>query len=78
MPTPDYYEGKQTVDKQERIAEMLVARGVDHARAFDAATAVKYVDRCGTKPGESEDRDLGKAADYLFRAMTGLWPWEAK
>lgn len=75
--TPEYYEGKETIDKQEGIAELLIARGVSVARSFDAATALKYVERAGEKDGESAEKDLGKAADYLHRAIFGMWPWEA-
>lgn len=76
MPTPEYYAGKNTIAKQEAISHLLVSRGVAPSVAFCAATAVKYLDRAGDKDGESAGRDLEKAADYLFRAITGMWPWE--
>lgn len=74
--TPSHYDGLGTIEKQEYLIEMLIERGMDAARAFDAATAVKYTDRAGRKDGESGDKDLGKAADYLFRAVYDVWPWE--
>lgn len=77
MPTPEYYEGKATIRKQEWVVSLLMDRGISGARAFDAATALKYVERAGEKSGETMERDLGKAADYLFRAIAGAWPWEA-
>ena len=76
MPTPEYYAGKNTIAKQEALVHLLVSRGVAPSVAFCAATAVKYLDRAGDKDGESAGRDLGKAADYLFRAIAGAWPWE--
>lgn len=74
--TPCHYDGLGTIDKQEYIVEMLIERGLDPARAFDAATAIKYTDRAGRKDGESDEKDLGKAAGYLFRTVFGRWPWE--
>lgn len=74
--TPSHYEGSGTIEKQEILVEMLIERGMDAARAFDAATAIKYTDRAGRKDGESDENDLGKAADYMFRAVFGRWPWE--
>ena len=74
--TPEYYAGKNTIVKQEVISHLLISRGVAPSVAFCAATAVKYLDRAGDKDGESAGRDLGKAADYLFRAIAGAWPWE--
>lgn len=76
MPIPEYYEGKETITKQEDVVEALVRRGIPPARAFDAATAIKYSDRAGEKPGESADADMGKCVAYLFRSITGMWPWE--
>ena len=78
MQTPDYYAGKNTIAKQEVLAHLLVSRGAAPSVAFCAATAVKYLDRAGDKDGESAGRDLGKAADYLFRAIAGAWPWEVE
>lgn len=74
--TPDYYDGKETIDKQEAVANLLVAHGVPASRAFDAATALKYTDRAGEKPRERAEDDLNKCAAYLFRAIAGTWPWE--
>lgn len=73
--TPDYYrQSGETIDKQEELVEDLVSMGVPPARAFDAATAVKYLDRGGEKGDPVGDR--GKAANYLFRYANGRWPWE--
>ena len=76
MPTPEYYEGKETITKQEDVAEALVRRGIPPARAFDAATAIKYSDRAGEKPAESGDADIGKCVAHLLPSITGMWPWE--
>lgn len=74
--TPKHYDGSGTIEKQEYLIKMLIERGMESARAFDAATAIKYTDRAGRKDGESDEKDLGKAADYLFRAVFGRWPWD--
>lgn len=77
--TPGYYgKGVETISKQEHVVRALVASGMDPARAFDAATALKYSDRAGEKTGEAEDKDMRKCASYLFRAARGMWPWEAE
>lgn len=41
---------------------------------FEAGTAVKYIQRAGTKPGEPEIRDLKKAIWYLLRKIHLLDP----
>lgn len=76
MPTPEYYQGKETINKQEYAVRKLIAYGMEPARAFDAATAMKYVDRAGDKPGEESSKDIEKAVAYLFRVKYGVWPWE--
>lgn len=78
--TPDYYDkpGMETIEKQERLMTLLVSFGVAPSTAFNAATAVKYIDRMGEK-GDEEDalKDRDKAANYLFRFAYGCWPWES-
>ena len=73
---PGYYAGNDVIGRQERVASALVALGAPPDRAFDAATAVKYLDRRGSKD-DRPDSDMGKAVNYLFSAVTGRWPWEA-
>lgn len=74
---PSHYAGTDAIGKQETIAVKLVDMGVPSDRAFCAATALKYVERCGRKSGASTADDMEKAANYLFRAIRGRWPWEA-
>lgn len=73
---PSHYAGTDAIAKQEAMAARLVEMGVPADRAFCAATALKYVERCGRKEGASIAEDMEKAANYLFRAMGGRWPWE--
>lgn len=73
---PSHYAGTDAIAKQEAMAARLVEMGVPAGRAFCAATALKYVERCGRKRGASVAEDMEKAANYLFRAIEGRWPWE--
>ena len=41
---------------------------------FAVGNAVKYIQRAGTKPGESEERDLKKAVWYLQWRLHELNP----
>lgn len=75
---PSHYAGTDAIAKQELVALRLVEMGAPADRAFCAATALKYVERCGKKKGASVADDMNKATDYLFRAIGGCWPWEAK
>ena len=74
---PSHYAGTDAIAKQEATAARLAEMGVPAGRAFCAATALKYVERCGRKSGASAAEDMEKAASYLFRAIEGSWPWEA-
>ena len=73
---PSHYAGTDAIAKQEAVAARLVGMDVPADRAFCAATALKYVERCGRKEGASVADDMEKAANYLFRAISGRWPWE--
>ena len=73
---PSHYAGTDAIAKQEAMAVRLAEMGVPADRAFCAATALKYVERCGRKMGASIADDIEKAANYLFRAIGGRWPWE--
>lgn len=42
--------------------------------SFDVGNALKYIQRAGTKPGESEVRDLEKAVWYLQERIHVLDP----
>lgn len=76
--TPDYYGGTETIEKQETVVGILAGLGVEPEAAFSAATALKYSDRAGSKPGNDYLEDMGKCANYLFRAIEGRWPWESE
>lgn len=73
---PLHYAGTDAIAKQEAMAARLVGMGVPADRAFCAATALKYVERCGRKRGASVSDDMEKAANYMFRSIEGRWPWE--
>lgn len=66
----DYYDrGGHSCDEAIRIvAENL--RGED---AFNVGCIVKYVWRAGSKPGESFEKDLAKAADYAYKTCAGKY-----
>lgn len=72
-----YYDvaGISTIAILDSIAE----RGdIPRKAIFPICNAVKYLLRCGAKPGESWQDDVAKAENYLHRARTGEWMKEAK
>ena len=73
-----YYDkpGGETIDKQETVLVMLIEAGVSPESAFDAVTAMKYSDRCGEK--DEFEADARKCADYMCRAITGVWMEELR
>lgn len=73
---PSHCAGTDAIAKQEAVAARLIEMGVSADRAFCTAKALKYFERCGRERGASAADDMGKAADYLFRAISGRWPWE--
>ena len=73
---PDYYKDRETINKQEFIISYLTRCGVASRCAFNIATAIKYLDRAGTKPGEDFYKEMKKAGSYLYRAVECCWPWE--
>lgn len=74
--TPGHYQGKRTIDKQEYAIARLAGMGVTKESSFCAATAIKYLDRAGTKKSESFHDDMDKAINYIYRSMNDRWPWE--
>lgn len=68
---PSYYtdQAVETCIKQDLIADHLERAGVPARHIKDASTAVKYIDRLGEK--DSIEADSFKAANYLYRFMTG-------
>jgi len=58
---------------QEIIIQMLIEQGIPPVPAFFIATAQKYMPRAGLKEGEDWRKEIGKAINYLTRAVTGEW-----
>ena len=78
MSTPDYYNkgGAESIDKMEAIANALQNRGLHAVKISNIFLGLKYYDRMDLKYGENAIDDIGKCADYLYRAVEGRWPWE--
>ena len=73
ISTPSYYDKpNETVKKQEAVADILEgltdlsAKQIHHIMTHD-----KYIDRMGEK--DPFDKDAYKAANYIHRAITGMW-----
>ena len=73
VSTPSYYDKpNETVKKQEAVADILErltnlsAKQIHHIMTHD-----KYIDRMGEK--DPFDKDAYKAANYIHRAITGMW-----
>lgn len=62
--------GISTIAVLESIAER---KDIPRKAIFPILNAVKYLLRCGAKPGESWQDDVAKAENYLHRARTGEW-----
>lgn len=67
----------------EVIEEISRLRGImgllDPSTILNIAFATKYVLRIGLKGDiTTTHQDIDKAINYLTRAKTGLWPWEAE
>ncbi len=58
---------------QEATIDMLINNGIPPIPAFFIATAQKYIPRAGAKPDEDWKKEIGKAINYLTRAVTGEW-----
>ena len=73
-----YYDiaaGISTIVILDSIAER---KDIPRKAIFPICNAVKYLLRCGAKPGESWQDDVAKAENYLHRARTGEWMKEAR
>ena len=46
---------------------------LDPINAYNVAQSLKYILRAGLKEGESVEKDLDKALNYLTRGVTGKW-----
>lgn len=75
---PSYYDKpNETVKKQEAVADILErltnlsAKQIHHIMTHD-----KYIDRMGEK--DPFDKDAYKAANYIHRAITGMWISEVR
>lgn len=71
----DIAAGISTIAILDSIAER---KDIPRKAIFPICNAVKYLLRCGAKPGESWQDDVAKAENYLHRARTGEWMKEAK
>lgn len=71
----DIAAGISTIVILDSIAER---KDIPRKAIFPVCNAVKYLLRCGAKPGESWQDDVAKAENYLHRARTGEWMKEAK
>lgn len=71
----DIAAGISTIVILDSIAER---KDIPRKAIFPICNAVKYLLRCGAKPGESWQDDVAKAENYLHRARTGEWMKEAK
>ena len=67
--------GISTIVILDSIAER---NDIPRKAIFPICNAVKYLLRCGAKPGEGWQDDVAKAENYLHRARTGEWMEEAK
>lgn len=70
----DILAGISTIVILDSIAER---KDIPRKAIFPICNAVKYLLRCGAKPGESWQDDVAKAENYLHRARTGEWMKEA-
>lgn len=62
--------GMPTITILDSIAER---KDIPRRAIFPICNAVKYLLRCGAKPGENWESDVAKAENYLHRARTGEW-----
>ena len=74
--TYDSHYAEQEIEPilvQEQVSKHLAKIGVPPERAIHITTAIKYQMRAGIKDGESWEKDIKKAENYLHRARTGKW-----
>jgi hypothetical protein len=71
----DILAGISTIAILDSIAER---KDIPRKAIFPILNAVKYLLRCGAKPGESWEDDVAKAENYLHRARTGGRKKEAR
>lgn len=57
----------------EETIDRLIDADFDTKGSYNVAQALKYILRAGTKEGESVDKDLAKALNYLYRGIKGEW-----
>lgn len=62
---PDHYGGEDNPYEAIKVIEAWEL-------GFALGNAVKYISRAGKKDGESEERDLEKAAWYIQRRLAQL------
>jgi len=65
-----------TLDNQpiEVMEERIICTdGISEAQALNLAIALKHIIRAGHKHGQPWKKDIGKAMNYLYRALHGEW-----
>lgn len=74
MTRHDDHYAKMAIQPIE-VMEQVAANAKDPIAGLRVAMACKYLLRAGTKDGWA--KDLEKASNYLYRALHGVWPWDA-
>ena len=62
----------EPIDVIEETIDRLTGK-LDPKAVFNIGQSLKYILRAGLKEGESVDKDLDKAYNYLHRAKKGTW-----
>lgn len=57
----------------ELIEHVVARESIPRKAAFEICQALRYILRAGVKPGEPWQADIGKAENYLHRALSGEW-----
>jgi hypothetical protein len=72
-----HYSSKaiEPIDVIEETIKRLDGK-LDPINAYNVAQSLKYILRAGLKEGESVEKDLDKALNYLTRGVTGKWRGE--
>lgn len=63
---------------KEHVLNELISFGVAPRVAANIYDSIKYLRRAGKKKNEDTYKDINKACHYIYRALTGRFPWEEK
>jgi TPR repeat protein len=74
MKHDKHYASKEIEPIQviEETIDRLTGK-LDPKAVFNIGQSLKYILRAGLKEGESVEKDLDKAYNYLHRAKRGTW-----